>query len=116
MRRLLTAGLYATWLLVALLVLGAGYSNGGGIDGPCSGTTDWTARAPEGSTVRSQTRWLPPGDRCVIDGPGGYHAERVFPANGTWIAVLLLALAPFALWPVTRRLAAEAQINRPGAG
>jgi hypothetical protein len=113
---LLIVGLYATWMLLPLLVLGSGYANGGGTDGPCLGATAWTARAPEGSAVHSETRWLPPGERCVIDGAGGYHAERVFPGNGTWMAVLALVLAPIALWPLMRRMATEAQINRPGIG
>jgi len=115
-RRFLLTGAYAAWLLVPLFVLGVGYSGGGGLDGPCLGTTEWTARAPEGSSVHRQTRWLPPGERCILDGPGGYHAERVFPGAGTWVVVLGLVLAPPALWPLLRRLAAEAQINRGGAG
>ncbi|MEA2157094.1 MAG: hypothetical protein QOE11_3234, partial [Solirubrobacteraceae bacterium] len=39
MRRFLLTGLFATWWLIALFVLGVGYSGGGGIDGPCLGTT-----------------------------------------------------------------------------
>lgn len=115
-RRLLLTGAYAAWLLVPLLVLGVGYSGGGGLDGPCLGTAAWTVRAPELTVVRSELRWLPPGVRCIADGPGGYHAERVFPRIKTWVVVLGLVLAPLALWPLMRRLAAEAQINRGGAG
>lgn len=116
MRRFLLTGAYAAWLLVPLFVLGVGYSGGGGLDGPCLGTAAWTVRAPELTVVRRELRWLPPGERCILDGPGGYHAERVFPGIGTWVLVLGLVLAPLALWPLMRRLAAEAQINRGGAG
>lgn len=115
-RRFLLTGAYAAWLLVPLFVLGVGYSGGGGLDGPCLGTAAWTVREPELTVARSELRWLPPGVRCIADGPGGYHVERVFPGAGTWVVVLGLVLAPLALWPLMRRLAAEAQINRGGAG
>lgn len=111
MRRLLLSGTYAAWLLVALLVLGVGYSAGGGLDGTCLSAAAWTVPEPEGTVVRSELRWLPPGVRCIADGPGDYHAERVFPGLGIWVVVLLLVLAPLALWPVMRRVAGEAQIN-----
>ena len=104
--------LYAVWLLVPLMVLGASYSQDGGIDGPCSTAADWTGPLAEGSTIGANAEWLPPGVHCVVEGPGGYHRERVFPGIGAWIAVVLLALAPVALWPAIKRLAASAQFNR----
>ncbi|MEA2156781.1 MAG: hypothetical protein QOE11_2921, partial [Solirubrobacteraceae bacterium] len=79
-------------------------------------TTEWIGGSPEGTVIHGQTRLAPPGERCVAVGPRGFHAEQVFPGTGTWEAALLLALAPFAVWPVLRRMAAEVQVNRLSAG
>jgi len=112
-RRLLLGALYAGWLVVPLFVWGAGYSDGGGLDGPCVGSGAWSSSlSVEGSTSAGETLLWPPGSvRCVIDGPGGHH-ERVFPGTGTWIVAGLLVLAPWMLWPLATRMARDAQFNR----
>ncbi|MBA3306840.1 MAG: hypothetical protein H0U25_13095 [Thermoleophilaceae bacterium] len=106
--------LYAVWLIVPLTVWGAGYSDGGGLDGPCISTGEWaTKHLREGYSSESHAQLWPPGSvRCEIETPTG-SIERVFPGNVTYAITILLVLLPFALRPLARRSAAMAQINRP---
>ena len=109
--------LYVVWLIVPLMIWGYGYSDGGGLDGPCLGTGDWSKKyAMEGNGAESHPQLWPPGSvRCEIDTPNG-QIERVFPGLGTYAVAILLVLLPFALWPVVRHLAAMAQFNSPRPG
>lgn len=99
--------LYACWLLVPAFVWIGGWSDGGGLDGPCL-SGQWVRDVMPGSKSVS-TRyesWPPFSTRCVVDGPNG-HAEKLFPPAGTWITVFVLALAPLALWPLARRVVGQ---------
>ena len=117
MRVSLLVFLYALWLVVPLMVWGFGYSDGGGLDGPCLGTGEWSSKHSfEGYGGESHPQLWPPGSvRCELDSPAG-RIERVFPGTTTYLVAALLALLPFALWQLGRGSGPVAQINRPRPG
>ncbi len=72
--------------LLACIVLAYGYSDGGGLDGPCLGS-QWSRRvAQEGDYIASRSSNGLPGVRCVVTDyeTGDVIAERVFPGGWTW--------------------------------
>jgi hypothetical protein len=89
---------------VPLTVWGIGYSDGGGLDGPCLGTGSWSSEhLAEGSSLESHSQLWPPGSmRCEIDTPTG-QIERVFPDTKIYVVATLLAALPFAVWQLRRR-------------
>lgn len=96
--------LYVAWLGVPVTVWALGYSDGGGLDGPCLGTGYWSAEnTREGDTAEAHVQLWPPGSvRCEIVTPAG-SIERVFPGTITYIVATVLALLPLALWWLVRR-------------
>jgi hypothetical protein len=99
------------------MVWGFGYSDGGGLDGPCLGTGEWSSKHSfEGYGGESHTQLWPPGSvRCELHTPAG-RIERVFPGTATYLVATLLALLPLALWQLARGSGAEAQIKRTRPG
>jgi hypothetical protein len=53
----------------------------GGLDGPCFGASDFSLGAGEGSSLRSEWSWLPPGERCVEERPSETEREQTYPAG-----------------------------------
>jgi hypothetical protein len=116
--RVLLGVVYAAWLILPLLIFFLGASGSSGLDaGTCGPLAGWAnEHSSEGSTLRIEDlSWPPLSTRCVVDGPGG-HFEQVFPTPGTWILVSALAMLPWLLFPVARRLTAKPLSEIQGAG
>lgn len=111
-RRVLLGVLFVVWLVIPLSVLGYGWSDGGGLDGPCIGVSDWNIRQPDDAAI-TQEPVAPLGfsSRCTADGPGSYHDEQVFPGLWTWVGAGLLVCLPFLLWRPVRHLASMAELR-----
>ena len=91
--------------LLACIVLAYGYSDGGGLDGPCLGS-QWSRRvAQEGDYIASRSSNGLPGVRCVVTDyeTGDVIAERVFPGGWTWGGAVAISLLPVALVAARRR-------------
>jgi hypothetical protein len=115
-RRLLLGVLCAAWLVVPLLVAGNGWSAGGGLDGPCIGSSEWQIHQPNDTSVTQEpVAPLGFGSRCTADGPGAYHDEQIFPGVWTWVGAGFLAITPLLLWRPARRLAGMAELGSAGA-
>ena len=90
--------------LLAWFVLFAGYfSQGSGLDGPCSFDSAEPS-LPEGTSISTDVAWWPPGAvECVTELPGGRVREETFPRDGYWVAAFGLGLVPVLMWALWLR-------------
>jgi hypothetical protein len=68
----------------AVWLYGTYLAPGGGLDGPCFGASDFSLGAGEGSSLRSEWSWLPPGELCVEERPSETEREQTYPGPVTF--------------------------------
>ena len=102
---------------MALLIVYAGYIDGGGfdggLDGPCIGPGAFERDFPEATSLSGETRFLPPHVRCTAELPNGETRVRELPGDGYWVAAVATVLAAIMV-PAPFLAAASQRTSRSG--